>query len=172
MLEPRAIFSAFRLHICCLSSVFSCFIIKLCRALLYKFAEKYLHNECKSFCNYFHKSCRCPVINRFLIFLSSFIKITGQSKTAEIPKEWLDMSNGCVNEVRRQIQAEIDASMVYLTMGAHFAQDTINRPGFSEFFFKAAGEEREHAHKLIEYLLMRGSLEEVTDLIKVNVSDH
>lgn len=80
------------------------------------------------------------------------------------------MSRGCIKEVRRQIQAEIDASMQYLAMGAHFARDTVNRPGFSEFFFKAAGEEREHATKLIEYLLMRGQLtDDVSNLINVNV---
>lgn len=73
--------------------------------------------------------------------------------------------------MRRQIQAEIDASLQYLAMAAHFAQDTVNRPGFMEFFFKAASEEREHAHKLIEYLLMRGQLtDNVSDLIKIKVS--
>lgn len=81
------------------------------------------------------------------------------------------MTRGCVKEVRRQIQAEIDASMSYLAMGAHFSKDTVNRPGFSEFFLKAAGEEREHAQKLIEYLLMRGQLtDDVSNLINVNVS--
>lgn len=80
------------------------------------------------------------------------------------------MTRGCVKEVRRQIQTEIDASMQYLAMGAHFAKDVVNRPGFSEFFFKSAGEEREHATKLIEYLLMRGLLtDDVTNLISVNV---
>lgn len=80
------------------------------------------------------------------------------------------MSRGCIKEVRRQIQAEIDASIQYLSMGAHFAKDTVNRPGFSEFFIKAAGEEREHATKLIEYLLMRGQLtDDVSNLINVNV---
>lgn len=75
-----------------------------------------------------------------------------------------------MKEVRRQIQKEVDASLTYLAMGAHFAQDTINRPGFSEFFLKAAGEEREHATKLIEYLLMRGQLvSDVSALIRVNV---
>lgn len=60
--------------------------------------------------------------------------------------------------------------MAYLAMGAHFGKDSINRPGFSEFFFKAAGEEREHATKLIEYLLMRGELVGgISDLIKVEV---
>lgn len=81
------------------------------------------------------------------------------------------MTRGCTKEVRRQIQAEIDASIQYMAMGAHFAKDTVNRPGFSEFFFKAAGEEREHATKLIEYLLMRGQLtDDVSNLISVNVS--
>lgn len=42
--------------------------------------------------------------------------------------------------------------------GAHFSQDTVNRPGFASFFFDSASEEREHAIKIIEYLLMRGQL--------------
>lgn len=96
----------------------------------------------------------------------------GQEKQADVPDEWLDMSRGCVKEVRRQVQAEIDASMAYMAMGAHFAKDTVNRHGFSEFFFKAAGEEREHAGKLIEYMLMRGQLtDDVSNLITVNVSN-
>jgi len=94
------------------------------------------------------------------------------SSIPDVPQAWIDLpsTSGCVKEVRRQIQAEVDASLTYLAMGAHFAQDTVNRPGFSHFFFKAAGEEREHAHKLIEYLLMRGQLiDNVSDLIKINV---
>lgn len=80
------------------------------------------------------------------------------------------MKNGCVNKIRAQIQTEIDASMTYLTMAAHFSKDTINRPGFAKFFFDSASEEREHATKLIEYLLMRGRLvDPITNLINVNV---
>lgn len=95
----------------------------------------------------------------------------GGGKSADVPGEWLDMTRGCIKEVRRQIQAEIDASMQYMAMGAHFAKDSVNRIGFSEFFFKAAGEEREHAEKLIHYLLMRGQLtDDVSNLITVNVS--
>lgn len=70
---------------------------------------------------------------------------------------------------------EINASMTYLAMGAHFAKDTVNRPGFSEFFFKAAAEEREHGMKLIEYLLMRGQLAkgegEISKLITIKNPD-
>lgn len=98
----------------------------------------------------------------------------GDEAKADVPQEWLDMKSNCVTATKKQIQMEIDASMVYLSMGAHFSKDTVNRPGFSEFFFKAAAEEREHGHKLIEYLLMRGQLSggqrEITNLIKINVS--
>lgn len=81
------------------------------------------------------------------------------------------MTSNCKSEVRRQIQMEVDASVAYLALGAHFAQVKINRNGFSDFFFKAAGEEREHAGKLISYLLMRGELtENVTSLITITVS--
>lgn len=89
--------------------------------------------------------------------------------TPDMPKAWLDMTDGCVKEMKRQIQAEIDASMTYLAMGAHFSQDSVNRPGFAKFFFESAAEEREHGHKLIEYLLMRGQLtSDLTNLIQVN----
>lgn len=62
--------------------------------------------------------------------------------------------------------------MQYLAMAAYFSNDTVNRPGFAEHFFKAAKEEREHGAKLIEYLSMRGELTHtVKDLIKVSVSN-
>uniref|UniRef100_A0A1L8DJC8 Ferritin n=1 Tax=Nyssomyia neivai TaxID=330878 RepID=A0A1L8DJC8_9DIPT len=91
----------------------------------------------------------------------------------KIPNEWLDMFKSCIQSMRTQIQREVDASMTYLAMGAYFSRDTVNRPGFAKHFFDAASEERDHANKLIEYLLMRGGLNTfnetslVTDLIKV-----
>lgn len=81
------------------------------------------------------------------------------------------MVNPCIQAVRGQIQKEIDASMKYLAMGAHFSRDTVNRPGFAKMFFNSASEEREHAIKLIDYLLMRGELvSNVSKLIKTMVS--
>lgn len=95
----------------------------------------------------------------------------GYTQAAKVPQDWLDMTQHCKDEVRRQIQVEIDATVQYMAMGAHFAQVSVNRPGFSELFFKASGEEREHAGKLISYLLMRGELaSNVTGLITINVS--
>lgn len=66
------------------------------------------------------------------------------------------MTDGCVRATEDQIKKEITASLKYLSMGAHFSKDSVNRPGFAKFFFDAASEEREHAYKLIEYLSMRG----------------
>ncbi|KAG8037452.1 hypothetical protein G9C98_005662 [Cotesia typhae] len=44
---------------------------------------------------------------------------------------------------------------------------SVNRPGFAKFFFDSASEEREHAIKIIEYLLMRGQLtSDVSKLLK------
>lgn len=76
----------------------------------------------------------------------------------KIHDKWVTMRDTCKTAMRSQIQMEVDASLRYLAMGAHFSRDVINRPGFAKLFFEAAGEEREHAMKLIEYLLMRGEL--------------
>ncbi|XP_046975213.1 ferritin subunit [Vanessa cardui] len=85
-----------------------------------------------------------------------------------IPKQWITMSHGCRSSVRQQIQMEVSASIQYLAMGAHFSRDSVNRPGFAKLFFDASSEEREHAMKLIEYLLMRGELTtNVTSLITI-----
>lgn len=72
--------------------------------------------------------------------------------------DWNKMHKECVNKLKNQVQMEINAALVYFTMGTHFARDVVDRPGFSKFFFESASEEREHAMKIIEYLLMRGPL--------------
>ncbi|XP_015607788.1 ferritin subunit [Cephus cinctus] len=88
-------------------------------------------------------------------------------KPADIPTAWLDMVDPCIKAMESQVKNEIEASMTYLAMGAHFARDSVNRPGFSKFFIESANEEREHAIKIIEYLLMRGQLtSDVSKLLK------
>lgn len=88
-------------------------------------------------------------------------------KKPEIPKDWVTMVDPCITSMRNQIKEELNAAMQYMAMGAHFSKDTINRPGFARFFFEAASEERQHAIKLISYLLMRGELtSKVSNLIK------
>jgi len=93
-------------------------------------------------------------------------KLDCTTKKPNITEVWLDMVDPCIDEMRSQIQKELNAAMTYLAMGAHFSRDTINRPGFAKMFFESASEERGHAIKLISYLLMRGELKsKVSSLI-------
>lgn len=89
-----------------------------------------------------------------------------------IPREWVTMHRQCRVSMRQQIQMEVTASLQYLAMGAYFSKDVVNRPGFAKLFFEAASEEREHAMKLIEYLLMRGELTtDVSTLLQVRAPE-
>ncbi|KAK3919493.1 Ferritin subunit [Frankliniella fusca] len=98
---------------------------------------------------------------------SSNEKLHCNLRTANISKEWVTMVDPCVKAMRDQINTELTASMTYLAMAAHFSRDSVNRPGFAAHFFKSANEEREHAIKLIEYMLMRGELtKDIGDLIQ------
>lgn len=55
----------------------------------------------------------------------------------------------------------------FFSQGAHFSKDTVNRPGFAKIFFESASEERDHAVKIIGYLLMRGGLtKDISQLIR------
>lgn len=83
-----------------------------------------------------------------------------------IDDKWINITNDCVTKVTNQVQTELQASITYLSMAAHFSSDFINLPGFAKFFFESASEERQHAIKLIEYLSMRGKLTTVENLIK------
>jgi len=120
-------------------------------------------------------------MKQFCVFLIALACVSGAFgdglkctlKPAEIPTSWIDMVDPCIKILESQVKIEIEAAMKYLAMGAHFARDTINRPGFSKFFFESASEEREHAIKVIEYLLMRGQLtNDVSKLIKFPVSNN
>jgi len=85
----------------------------------------------------------------------------------DIPQDWITLASPCTKKMKEQIQEELVAAMTYLAMGAHFSRDSINRPGFAHFFFESASEERDHAIKLIQYLIMRGELtQDISQLIR------
>lgn len=113
------------------------------------------------------------VIISFVIFAAiatSSANLQCEHGIPDIPTDWIDMVDPCVRKMRNQVQEELKASIQYLAMGAHFSRDVINRPGFAKLFFQAASEERQHALKLISYLLMRGELtSNVSKLIKKNI---
>uniref|UniRef100_T1DIQ4 Ferritin n=1 Tax=Psorophora albipes TaxID=869069 RepID=T1DIQ4_9DIPT len=81
---------------------------------------------------------------------------TGEAATVEGDYKWDNIENKCVKALHKQINEEFNAAIAYLTMGSYYRQEKINLIGFSDFFFKAAAEEREHGIKLMEYALMRG----------------
>ncbi|KAJ9592809.1 hypothetical protein L9F63_015500 [Diploptera punctata] len=94
-------------------------------------------------------------------------KLQCKQAPVDIPKDWITMVDPCTAKMREQVQEELKAALTYMAMGAHFSRDVINRPGFAKMFFESASEEREHAMKIISYLLMRGELtSEVSKLIR------
>jgi len=62
----------------------------------------------------------------------------------------------CEDAIKEQVRIEFQASLQYLLMGAHFAQDSVNLGGFSNFFYGHSDEERSHGIQFVEYLRMRG----------------
>lgn len=70
--------------------------------------------------------------------------------------QWPDMGDPCVREIKAHIQRELQASITYLAMGAHFLNAAHYRPGVAKLVLTHAGEERLHAKALIDYILMRG----------------
>lgn len=58
--------------------------------------------------------------------------------------------------LNQQVQTELYASHIYLSMGAYFDRADVALPGFKEWSIKQSEEEREHAIKFIEYINLRG----------------
>jgi len=58
--------------------------------------------------------------------------------------------------VNKQINLELYASYVYMSMAHYFERDDVALPGFQKFFKKASEEEREHAEKLQQFQNKRG----------------
>jgi ferritin len=61
-----------------------------------------------------------------------------------------------LTEIQRQINDELGAAHAYLALAIWCEEE--NYKGFAAFFKKQAGEEREHADKLMEHLLDRSAL--------------
>ncbi|KAM9860789.1 ferritin, heavy subunit [Aulostomus maculatus] len=62
----------------------------------------------------------------------------------------------CEAAVNRQINLELYASYVYLSMSYYFDRDDKALPNFAKFFREQSLEEREHAEKLMKLQNMRG----------------
>ncbi|KXJ13083.1 soma ferritin isoform X2 [Exaiptasia diaphana] len=62
----------------------------------------------------------------------------------------------CEAGVNKQINLELYASYVYMSMAYHFDRDDVDLRGFHKYFKKASDEEREHAEKLMKFQNQRG----------------
>jgi len=68
--------------------------------------------------------------------------------------------------VNKQINLELYASYVYLSMAYHFDRDDVALPGFSKYFKKMSGEEREHAQKFMDFQNKRGGRVVLQNVVK------
>ncbi|WP_191113243.1 ferritin family protein [Acinetobacter pittii] len=73
--------------------------------------------------------------------------------------------------INKQINMELYASYVYLSMAYHFDRDDVALEGFSKYFKHASEEEREHATKLMTYLNKRGGRIILKDIKAPNTND-
>ncbi|XP_062318612.1 ferritin, heavy polypeptide 1b [Osmerus eperlanus] len=62
----------------------------------------------------------------------------------------------CEAAINRQINLELYASYVYLSMSYYFDRDDKSLPNFAKFFSTQSKEEREHAEKLMSVQNQRG----------------
>ncbi|KAI9498374.1 ferritin-like superfamily [Zychaea mexicana] len=58
--------------------------------------------------------------------------------------------------INQQINTELQASQVYLSMSAWAQHTSVALPGLEKYFRESAQEERDHAQTLIDYCNMRG----------------
>jgi len=70
-----------------------------------------------------------------------------------------DMMNGAINQ---QIGNELSASIQYLSIGAHFASETL--PELAAHFYTQADDERAHALRFVNYLIDAGGRVEIPSI--------
>eukprot|EP00088_Acartia_fossae_P040337 TRINITY_DN42008_c0_g1_i1.p1 TRINITY_DN42008_c0_g1~~TRINITY_DN42008_c0_g1_i1.p1 ORF type:complete len:182 (-),score=21.13 TRINITY_DN42008_c0_g1_i1:65-610(-) len=66
--------------------------------------------------------------------------------------------------IQGQINFELKASYVYMSMAAYFARDSVELPGLAKYFRNQSEEERSHAQKFIDYTNLRGGNVVLKDL--------
>jgi len=62
----------------------------------------------------------------------------------------------CEAAVNKQINCELNASYVYLSLSHHYERDDVALPGLAKFFSKNSDEERKHAQMFMDYQNKRG----------------
>jgi len=73
--------------------------------------------------------------------------------------------------INKQINMELYASYVYLSMAAYFSREDVALHGFAKRFRDSSKEETEHAHKFMDYQIMRGGKVVFRDIAKPNIEE-
>jgi ferritin heavy chain len=73
--------------------------------------------------------------------------------------------------INKQINMELTASYVYMSMAAYFDRDDVALKGFAKRFQENSEEEREHAQKLINYQNLRGGRVVFQNIAKPQTED-
>lgn len=77
----------------------------------------------------------------------------------------------CEAGVNKQINMELYANYVYLSMSYYFDRDDVALKGFAKFFKKSSDEERDHAEKLMKFQNQRGGRIVLQDIKKPSVEE-
>merc|ERR1712117_576283 len=72
----------------------------------------------------------------------------------------------CEALVNKQINLELHASYVYMSLATYFDRDDVASYGFAAYFKKNSDEEREHSEKFIKYQNKRGGRVVFQDVAK------
>lgn len=75
------------------------------------------------------------------------------------------------NGVNHQINMELTASYVYLSMATYFSRHDVALPNIAKYFKDQSEEEKEHAQKLIDYQVMRGGNVVFSDVKSPEIQD-
>merc|ERR1712025_904994 len=107
---------------------------------------------------------------KFLLLHSIFLtkKQTIKMSVSKIRTNFHANSESLIN---KQINMELHASYVYMSMAAYFDRDDVALQGFAKRFRDNSDEEREHAQKLINYQNMRGGRVVFQNVTKPNTDD-
>ncbi|KAF3812714.1 ferritin heavy chain-like [Mirounga leonina] len=77
----------------------------------------------------------------------------------------------CEAAINSQINLELYASCVYLSMACYFDRDDVALKNFAQFFLRQAREETEHAEKLMQLQNQRGGRLRLRDVKKPDRDD-
>lgn len=80
----------------------------------------------------------------------------GNNLNEQVNQNKYFLHDRCRMGLQEQVNLELHASLVYMQMAAHLANNKVARSGFARFFRDQSTEEREHAQKLVDYVNLRG----------------